>query len=495
MSHLIRSIYSTLGVFALLVVASVAGTATADSFTYIERDGSKVEVEARLVGSGQGRHILELADGQYRLVAQAAVLKREVGEGPKPMTPDEVIEQLTAKFGRANFRGYAEGHFVIGLVLTEPLPKSLETRAKVCLKKSARFMANVERNFKAFTKRMRIETRPPTHPLVLLVFETDDDFEKYNNEITGGRGMSAGSTAGFYSPITNWLAIRMSECLTFATPLHEAIHQQVFNQHVLQRLAPTPAWFNEGIATGFEGNGERINRGPSKVSTRYSRMAKRARNVDWQAIVDDDKAFRGDVLAGEAYVHAWSMHWLLVSRYKDEYVEYVKLLAKKEPLQEQSPSERRREFEQAAGKSVSALQSEFPKALESALKRQRLPKEKPRRTGELTVQSNLAEVKVLAIGRAGLLQTEGTIKNISAIRPMTFHVVVQTNSGKYAEWVIPNLGINKTTSLSRQLAQKMMRNSPGGPSTTFGIRVSAATPGSQQAKQWEAGKVPVPAYR
>ena len=492
MSQLIRHFCLVSMIFA---VCNVAATALADKFTYVERDGSKVEVEARLVGSGRGQHVLELADGQYRLVAQAAVLKREISEGPEPLTPDQVIEQLATRFGRTNFRGYAEGHFVIGLILGEPLPKSLETRAKSCLKKSARFMSNVERNFKAFTKRMRIETRPPTHPLVLLVFESDDDFEKYNSEITGGRGMSAGATAGFYSPITNWLAIRMSECLTFATPLHEAIHQQVFNQHVLQRLAPTPAWFNEGIATGFEGNGDRINRGPSKVSVRYSRMVHKAKNIDWQDLVNGDKAFRGDIFAGEAYIHAWSMHWLLVSRYKDEYVEYIRNLAKKTPFQEQSASQRKSEFEDIFGKSTNDLQSEFPKALQSALKRQRLPKEKPRRRGELTIQSNLAEVTVMAIGRGGLLETEGAIRNISAIRPMTFHIVVQTNSGKYADWVIPNLGINKTARLPRQLARKMMRGAPGGASTTFGIRVNSAAPTSENGRQWKAGNTPVPTFR
>jgi hypothetical protein len=484
-----------LSTIAIVVFAPIAGFA--DDFTYRDREGQTVTVAARLVASGQGQHVLELSDGEYRIVPQAAVSQRTPSDPPEPLTPDEVVEKLSQRFGGPErFRGKAYGHFVVGLVLDTGLSKTAEGRAQECLRKATKFQRAVEKNFLSFTRRMRIKTTPPTHPLVLIIFETDKAFEAYHREVTGGTGLSAGNVAGFYSPLSNWLVIRMTECLTFDTPLHEAIHQQVFNQHVLQRLAPTPAWFNEGIATGFEGNGDQISRGPSKVSVRYSRLANSARTVNWPILVKDDRAFRGDVFAGEAYTHAWCMHWLLVTRYKKEYTRYVERIGQDEPLAEHDPNQRRQDMEEIFGKSVKELQAEFPRALMSAVKRQKLPAPKTRRVGELNLQSNLADVSLVGVaGSRGQFGTEGAIRNISLIRPMTFHVVALTDSGMYAEWVIPNLGINKQVSLKRQTASKRVRGARGGPSRSFRLQVNSAAPDSRDAKLWEAGNTPTPTKR
>lgn len=479
-------------VFLLLVFTALP--ARGDVFTYRDKKGKTVTVEARLVASGQGQHVLELADGQYRIVPQAVVSRREPKDPPPPLSPDKVMEQLKEEFGGDQlFRGRTDGHFVVGLILSSALPKSSEKRANTCLRKATKFMKAVEKNFLSFTRRMRIRTEKPTHPLVVLVFESDDDFENYHRSISGGRGMSSGNVAGFYSPVTNWLVIRMTECFTFDTPLHEAIHQQVFNQHLLKRLAPTPAWFNEGIATGFEGNGDSISRGPAKVSLRYSKLASRARTVTWPTLVKEDKAFRGNVFAGEAYTHAWGMHWLLVTKYKDEYAEYVEKLGMKEPLAEEKANQRTSDFETAFGKSGKELQSDFPRALASAVKRQRLPADKQNRTGEINVQTNLGDVTLASVSSArGDMVTEGVIRNISLIRPMTFHVVALTSSGQYAEWLIKDLGINKTAKLSRQAATKRAIGSRGGPSRSFRLVVKSAAPDSREAKLWEAGETPRP---
>lgn len=467
---------------------------SADEFTYLDENRRVVTVSARLVASGQRQHVLEMADGQYRIVPQAAVSKRTPSDPPKPMTPDEVLKKLSERFGGPDrFRGRTDGHFVVGLILDTPLPDSSERKADQCLQKATRFQKAVEKNFLSFTKRMRIRTEPPTHPLVLLIFETDKAFEGYHKEVTGGAGLSSGGVAGFYSALSNWLVIRMTECLTFDTPLHEAIHQQVFNQHVLQRLAPTPAWFNEGIATGFEGNGDRISRGPSKISVRYSRLANKARNVDWPLLVQDDRAFRGDIFASQAYTHAWCMHWLLVTKYRKQYAQYIARIGENPPLAEPDPVQRRKNIEEVFGKSVEDLQAEFPRALASALKRQRLPAQPEPRVGELTLQSNLADISLIGVSSSrGDFVTEGTLRNISLIRPMTFHVVALTNAGTYAEWVLPNVGINKQVPLRRQLAKERSQGSRGGIARSFQLRVNSAAPDSRDAQLWESGKTPKP---
>lgn len=478
-----------------LIALVMCSTLRADTFTYLD-DDKQIAVEARLAGEGQGAFALELADGELRLIPQGAVQKREPGEDPEPVKPEEIVARMKERFGGELFRGIAEGQYAIGLILAEPLPKQYENRSGIFLKKAAKFFKSVEGVFLGFMKDMKTETEPPRYPQTILIFETDDAFEKFTREERGERGLSAGNIAGYYSMLTNHLVIRMSECHTFATPLHEAIHQQVYNRGVLQRLAPLPAWYNEGIATGFEGNTERIGIGPLRVSRRYALQALAARSVNWNDVILDDAAFRGDIFAGEAYGHGWGLHWLLATKYKKEYTKYVELLREKKTLAPNNPAERRREFEEIFGKTPSELQSEFPETVQAIAQKQKvnLLAEKP--PGYSQTLSNLAEVEMTAIqdGPSGVLQVEGRMKNVNTIRPMAFYVTVQTEVGTYAEWYVKEVGINKTTPLPKQIVQRVMQNARGGPSRTFRVRVKAAVPDGPTGEAWERGDLPRPMF-
>ena len=77
---------------------------------------------------------------------------------------------------------------------------------------------------------------------------------------------------------------------------------------------------------------------------------------------------------------------------------------------------------------------------------------------------------------------------------MSYHVTVETDSGTYADWHVPSLDILKTVPLKSQVARKMMRGAPGGPSRTFRVRVRSVTPDSRDAELWKAGQLPVPEF-
>ncbi|MBM80434.1 MAG: hypothetical protein CMJ78_07565 [Planctomycetaceae bacterium] len=134
-------------------------------------------------------------------------------------------------------------------------------------------------------------------------------------------------------------------------------------------MAPTPVWFNEGIATGFEGDGVKVKSGPSQISKRYARLSLSARVVDWREIVRNDRAFRGDIFAGEAYGHAWGLHWMLANKYKTKYIKYIQALSKKETLGKVSFEDRLTELESIVGKGIDELQREFQKELVGRLQR------------------------------------------------------------------------------------------------------------------------------
>ena len=70
---------------------------------------------------------------------------------------------------------------------------------------------------------------------------------KYAAAATSGDEDIARRVAGFYSKLTNILAIRLEECRTFDTPLHEAIHQQVYVRKILPRHGADPDVVRRGV--------------------------------------------------------------------------------------------------------------------------------------------------------------------------------------------------------------------------------------------------------
>jgi len=470
---------------------------SADQFKIREDDGNVKEVEAHIYGEGQGALALIFPNGKIQVVPAGAVIERKPTEGPEPMDEQAVELELRERFGEERFRAHRENPYVIGLILQAPLESRYESRVRGFLKKVGRFMRSVDRIFSQFGRAKRQKVHAPKYPLVVLIFESDEDFEKYAAEQTGNKGLSAGNIAGFYSGLTNALAIRLEECKDFVTPLHEAIHQQVYNRWVFKRLAPIPAWFNEGIATGFEGNGERIDIGPSKISTRFARQLATNGRSSWSTVVEDDSAFQSNVLAGSAYTHAWSMHWYFCNYYLNEYMNYVQLLSEREPLQILNAEDRAQQVESTFGASIAELQADFQKKFEVGIKKQRIAMREPRKVGLAYESQGLSEYAISAVNRAdlgGVLQVEGKLKNLSPIRPMSFHVTVETNTGTYAEWFVPKLEMNKLTMLHRQTVRKLMQNGAGGPSNTFRVNVKAVPYNSHTAEKWKQGQLPVPVF-
>jgi hypothetical protein len=365
--------------FAVVVLlAGAIVPVQGDTFVIRLDDGRDVRVEARHAGSGQNAHALELANGRLQLIPAERLRLREPGPDPTPMTCEELLADLTDEFGSDRVVSQIEKPFVIVYVRgangpSEPL---VERRLATVVKRAATFFRGMQNSFLEFVRQARVETTPVRYPLVVLIFEQDTQFDAHVASITQGQGASIVNIAALYDLMSNRLVIRLRECATFDTPLHEAVHQQAYNRGLFQRLAPVPAWFNEGLANSFEGDGERIRGGPRMVSDRYGPVAfqaLRGGRLNWRDIVANDRPFHDDGLAGDAYSHAWGLHWLLVTRHRSAYNKLVRHYAAKQPLQVDRPDQRLAEFEELVGKSVQELQAdfqqEFPKLLAARKKR------------------------------------------------------------------------------------------------------------------------------
>jgi hypothetical protein len=487
-----RSVRDLRGV-PLLLLLILTAPSRGDTFTYVDKAGAVHVKEAMLYGSGLGLHALLGADGQITVVPQAAVTTRVPGDDPVPVTPAEMVQLLETEFQEPGIRTHVEGYYVVALVLAGPLPERSEVRVGGFLRKAATFMKTVDSVFSRYCRDMRIQFEPPQFPLVTLIFETDRDFDAYANDVSGGEGLAAENILGFYSPLTNRLSLRMAECRSFQVPLHEAIHQQVFNRGLLQRLAGVPVWFNEGIATGFENDGERINVGPERINATYARRVAGTGELTWEEIVNQDAAFTGDVLAGEAYTHAWCLHWTLVTQHRRAYVQYLQRLGQIEPFQQPLADERARQFQETFGVSVTELQQDFPRLLSAGLKRQKIRLDSPgNANGRSVTFGDSSEIEVTAVqrGDAGTIEVEGRLRNMSPFRDLAYYVSVHTEGGMYADWILPAVSSLKTYPLARQPVLKRGPGASGPPGDRYWVEVTAAMPESPEVSEWRQGKVP-----
>ena len=242
----------------------------ADGFEYLDRKGHPQSIEGQIYAADRSQTIVQLDDGSLEIIPSALITKRDPKDGPEFITVQQALDRLKTKYGPDLFRGIAVAPFVVGIVLQSPVPEENERRLSRALEKSAGYMRSIEGSFDKFMASLDIQTTRPQVPLTLLIFESDDDFEAFASERFGKASLSAKQVKGFYSNRTNVLYVRMSECASFDTPLHEAIHLLCFNKGLFKRLAPEPLWLAEGMACSFEGAGTSSRGNPTLLNSEYA---------------------------------------------------------------------------------------------------------------------------------------------------------------------------------------------------------------------------------
>ena len=504
-----------------VIFACLGRTAQADVITFVDRDEQRVSVEAGILGQGQGQTVLELYDGTLMVIPTAVIVNRVAKEMPKPATPEEMIAIIRRRLYRVlietkakaavadgesedfpmnRLRTQIEGPNLTVMVLSAPVPSKFEPRVKAFLGKASKFMDTVDNVFERYAKDMKFPLHDPKFPLVLMLFESDAEFDQYTELTTGGNTLSASNILGFYSPMTNWLTVRMSACDSFAVPLHEAVHLQMYNR-VLQRMSGAPKWFDEGIAAGFENSGEKINVNPLNINANYARKLIKGTTdqASWSQLVADDTAFQQDILAGDAYAQGWALHWMLATQKKEQYSKFVQELAQREPLAVDDKQDREKNFSERFGVSPQQLQKDFPKPFEAAVKKQKVTAVDPEHVpGHTVTQQQLGKVVMESkgqVGNGGLksINIKGELKNISTFRAMTYYVTCEFLSGHYCDWLVPDVEPTKVMPLKSNSPTKIIPEAtPKGQPTSFRLRIVSTPADSEEAKAWKAGEVPLP---
>jgi len=141
--------------------------------------------------------------------------------------------------------------------------------------------------FKRFARRFGLRPRPLRHKLVCVLFEEQEDYQKFAKDHDG---VTAGWISGYYSPKHDRVVFYNIESdsaharapapvlgfghmargritdervrASIATSIHETVHQLAFHTRIQSAQIQNPLWISEGLATAFETDQPRQAFGP-----------------------------------------------------------------------------------------------------------------------------------------------------------------------------------------------------------------------------------------
>jgi hypothetical protein len=333
--------------------------------------GGRRQVEGVvLVEAVDGGLLLERADEQLELVQPGAILSRETVADPEVESPRDLGRRILGELP-PGFDLLVTKHYCICF-------DTSRAYAQWC----GSLFERLHDAFTNFWKQAGLEMTPPPRPLLVVIFA---DRQRYEAFAARDLGAAADRVVGYYNLMTNRVTTfdltgsaslarpagqaagrvgleilaRPEASGMVATLVHEATHQMAFNGGLHRRLAPVPLWLSEGIATYFETPDLGSDRGWKGIgnvnSARLERFLASYRAGALEQTVLGDEPFRRPDEALDAYSRAWALTFFLIQTRRAAFVDYLRTIARKEPLADDSKEERLEEFTAAFGASPAAL--------------------------------------------------------------------------------------------------------------------------------------------
>lgn len=216
--------------------------------------------------------------------------------------------------------------------------------------------------------------RSADFPLVAIVYPNQQAFLQQSRQ----QGVAVDArTLGYYSEMNNRMMLFQQPSVesvwhdTDRTILHESTHQLAFNLGIHQRLADTPLWVIEGLASLFEAPGFAFSSDKAEVDQRVNR----ARLQTWremsqdmkgtlaflEQMIVDDRIFQRD--PDHAYALSWAIAFFLAERDSNRYTSYLATLSRLKPNREYSAGERSRDFREVIGADAGMLLTQIERFL------------------------------------------------------------------------------------------------------------------------------------
>ena len=324
-----------------------------------DADGNPVTAKIH-VDVGDYRIVL-LPDGT--LVARKATESPETDRPFSPATLDDVTKRLETEF--PEFKTKKSRRYVYVYNTSEEFATATQ-----------RIIESMYNGVVIHAKAQRIETHDPLVPLVVVMFRTEEEYQKYQR-------MPPGMVAYYHilnnrvvmfekasippsKPETALIALQQA----ISTIAHEGAHQILHNIGVQQRLSVWPMWLAEGyaeyMAPTSTGNDLRW-KGASQINDmrmfELEEYLKSRSNegLDGKTI---EQTVRAQRLTSTGYASAWSLTHLLAKNRRYDLNGYINQMSRLGPLE--GLADNVQSFKQAFGNDL----GETEKLLVAHLKKQ-----------------------------------------------------------------------------------------------------------------------------
>ena len=275
---------------------------------------------------GEGAVIL-LPDGQ--LVARAAGKFTPTDRPFEPATKEQMIAALTAEF--PNFKVTSTNHYIYVSSASEEFNFG-----------TSRILESMLPGVKGYAELNRLPVHNPKFPLVVVLFKSERDFQKY-------RRMPDGVVA-YYHTLSNRVFIYEQSKLAETRPdlalqqaistiAHEGVHQILHNIGVQQRLSMWPLWLSEGLAEFFAPTsvGAKLKwKGAGQIND--LRMYELEQYLKSRAAEDPDgqmveKTVLAAQLTSTGYASAWALTHYLAKNRRTEFDDLLRDVCPLGPLE------------------------------------------------------------------------------------------------------------------------------------------------------------------
>jgi hypothetical protein len=272
--------------------------------------------------------IVMLPDGQ--LVARKSGQAEPTERPYVPLTKEQLAERLL----EGEFKGFKvkqTKHYIY-----------LYTTSDQFAFGTTKILESMYPGVKKWCESQRLPAHDPEVPLVVVMFRTEDDFQRY-------RRMPDGVVA-YYDGLSNRVAVfeesdrfgsrrDLAIQQAISTIAHEGTHQILHNLGVQQRLSIWPMWLSEGLAEFLaptEVNKKLQWKGAAQVNDlRMFELEQYVKSRSGEEPNGD--TVRHTVLAARltstGYASAWSLTHYLATKRKAEFTKYLGEVAKTGPLE------------------------------------------------------------------------------------------------------------------------------------------------------------------
>ena len=273
-------------------------------------------------------HLVMLPDGELvaRSFDKAAATER-------PFTP-ATVEQLEADLKKgplAGFKSLSTRHYLF-----------LYNTSQMFARDTSRILEQMLPGAVGYARLRGIEVHEPEIPLVVLMFQNDDQFQQY-------RRTPAGIIA-YYHTLTNKVVLyeesklaglkaELARQQTINTIAHEGVHQILHNIGFQRRLSAWPMWITEGMAefmaptslgerNRWKGVGQVNDLRMYELENFLKSLAGEELNGDWIG-----KTVTAARLTSTGYASAWALTHYLAKTRKAQFNAYLQQLNKLGPLE------------------------------------------------------------------------------------------------------------------------------------------------------------------